>query len=418
MPLRVKAIPRVWVDLKTSEVLSALAGLLNARKAKGDSLRRRFEDEFARFIGVSNAVTFTNCRSSLYFILKALNFSPGDEVILPAFTFWVDVAVVELAGLKPVFVDVDPATMNIDPKRIEQAVSNRTKAILLAHLNGLPVDMAAVMAVARSHDLRVIEDSARSCGARCDGKRVGSFDIGAFSFGYGKSFYGFGGGMVTSDDPAFIERLRQLKADFRPVGLAGMNKTILKGCLLKFLNTPSLHGFTLFPCVYRYEIRHDARFDSWFKIKKPYLQSVPDQFKSDMFDLQMKFCFRQIRTIDQSNALRHDYLNILNDELKDLAELRLPVSFANRRNINVHYAVSVERKRELQDFLLRNGIDAQDESAEDVTQMKRFRKYASGDYPHAAALHQKVVYLPCHPCLSESDVKRIATKVKEFYGRG
>ncbi|MBU4263831.1 MAG: aminotransferase class I/II-fold pyridoxal phosphate-dependent enzyme [Proteobacteria bacterium] len=418
MPLRMRAIPRVWVDLKTTEVMSAVCGLLNVPKARGNSSRKRFENEFAQFIGVKHAVSFTNCRSALYFILKGLNFSQGDEVILPAFTFWVDAAVVELAGLKPVFVDVDPASMNIDPAQIEQAVTKRTKAILLAHLNGLPVDMGAVMSLARRYNLRVIEDSARSCGARCVGKRVGSFDIGAFSFGYGKSFYGFGGGMVTSDDTEFIERLRQLKVDFHQVTVAGMYKIILKGCLLKFLNTPSLHGFTLFPCAYRYEINHDTRFNSWFKIKKPHLTSVPEQFKTDMFHLQTKFCFRQIRTIDQSNAVRQKYLKILNNEFAHLPEVRIPVSPANRENINVHYAVSVERKRELQVFLMENGIDAQDESAEDVTQMERFKKYATALYPNAAKLHQRIVYLPCHPCLSEDDVRRMAARVKEFYGRG
>jgi len=413
--VKLKAYPRVWVDLKTAEVVSILLWNLNPAKAKGNSRVLEFEQAYARFIGMRSAVSFTNCRSALYFSLKALNLKPGDEIILPAFTFWVDVAVVILAGLKPVFVDVEFETMNIDALKIEELITPRTRGILLAHLNGLACDLETIMQIARRHNLRVIEDSARACGARFKGKRLGSFDIGAFSFGYGKSFYGFGGGMVTSNDQTFISRLRKLKKDFKAISTKDLFKAVGKGCLLKFFNTPALHGFTLFPMAYRYQVKQDSRFDSWFRIKKNHFNGVPENFKLDMFDIQARLGFRQLKTIDQTNLIRRQHLKTLNRELAEIPGLKIPIDPTDREHVCVHYTVWTEQKEDLQNFLMHNRIDAQDESAEDVTQMERFRPYVNGDFPNAKKLNGRIIYLPCHPCLTEKDILYIANSVKEFF---
>ncbi|MFH1654823.1 MAG: aminotransferase class I/II-fold pyridoxal phosphate-dependent enzyme [Pseudomonadota bacterium] len=410
-----KAYPRVWVDLKTVEVMSALFRVLNPSMAGGRLLLSEFERAYARFIGTREAVAFPKCRSALYFCLKALNLEDGDEVILPAFTFWVDAAVVLLAGLKPIFVDVDFETLNIDSSKIENAITSKTRVILLAHLNGLPADIKAVMDVARKYNLRVIEDCARSCGSRFQDRRVGSFDIGAFSFGYGKSFYGFGGGMVTSNDQIFIERLRELKRDFKTISVKNLYHGIFKGCLLKFLNTPLIHRFTLFPLSYRYQIEEDERFASWFRIKKPYYNGVPEDFKIDMYSIQARMGLRQIMTIDSTNQRRREYLKILNNELKSIKELHIPSDPTDREHVCVHYAIWTERKKDLQEYLLKNKIDAQDESAEDITQMKRFQPYVNSVFPNASKLNGKIIYLPCHPSLTEKDIRYIASSVKDFF---
>lgn len=409
-----KAYPRVWVDLTTGEVLASLLALLNPGRACGDTMLQRFEKEFAALIGTTGAVSFPNCRSALYHSLRALDFEPGSEIILPAFTFWIDVAVTVLASYVPVFVDVEFDTLNIDAKLIESAVTPNTRAILLTHLNGLSADMDGAMAVAEKHRLRLIEDSARTCGGRYKGRRVGSFDIGAFSFGYGKSFYGFGGGMVTSDDTAFLGRLRELRNSFSTITPARLVHAVSRGCLLKFLNTPSLHGLTLFPFAKRY-MRGDLRFNSWFKIQKPNLTTVPDTFTVKMFNSQAARGFRQIRTIDRSNEIRRRHMKTLNRELSDIPGLQLPPDPDDREHVCVHYVVWTERKKALQDYLLDCRIDAQDESAEDVTQMKRFASYVGGAFPNAAKLHDRLIYIPCHPCLTDDDIRYIAGKIRAFF---
>jgi len=413
--MRIKAYPRVWVDLRTVEVLSALSQILMPATACGRSKVEDFERAYAEFIGTAEAVAFPNCRSSLYYSLKALDLETGSEIILPAFTFWVDVAVTILAGLTPLFVDVCPETMNMDASKIENAVTPKTRVLLPAHLNGLPADMEEIMKIAQGYNLRVVEDCARICGGRYRGKRVGSFDIGAFSFGYGKSFYGFGGGMVTSSDEAFISRLRSLRSKFNRITWRQLYRSILKGCLLKYANTPLLHKFTLFPIVYRYQLKGDRRFASWFEIQKPNHERIPETFRVNMFNVQAKLGFRQLQTIDSTNQQRKRNLKILNQELSGIPGLQIPPVPEDREHVCVHYAVWTEKKMELQEFLLKSGIDAQDESAEDVTQMERFRSHVNGSFPHAERLHKRVLYLPTHPCLTETDMLYIAGKVREFF---
>ncbi|MBC8551047.1 MAG: aminotransferase class I/II-fold pyridoxal phosphate-dependent enzyme [Candidatus Brocadiales bacterium] len=411
----IKAYPRVWVDLTTAEVMSVIFQILNPSKARGRSRMPEFERAYAEFIGTKEAVSFSNCRSALYFSLEALNFKKGDEIIIPAFTFWAEAAVVVLAGLKPVFVDVEFETMNIDASRIEEAITPRTRGILFPHLNGLPADMDTIMDIAHRNNLRVIEDCARTCGGSYNDRRVGSFDIGAFSFGYGKSFYGFGGSMITSDDEAFVTRLRDLKGNFKNISIRGLYQKTLKGCLLKFLSMPLLNGFTLFPLAYRYQTKGAELFASWFRIKKPHYNSVPEDFRTDMFDVQGRMGFRQIRTIDITNRRRRENLKLLNKELSGIPGLHIPPDPPDREHVCVHYAVWTERKKELQEFLMRNNIDAQDESSEDVTQMGRYSSYVNGEFENARKLHDRVIYLPSHPCMSEKDILYIADKVKEFF---
>ncbi|MEO5370875.1 MAG: DegT/DnrJ/EryC1/StrS family aminotransferase [Magnetococcus sp. DMHC-1] len=366
-------------------------------------------------IGVRDAVAFPNCRSALFHSLKALDLEPGDEVILPAFTFWVDPAVVLLAGLKPVFVDVSLASANMDMAQVEAAITPRTRVILPVHLNGLPVDMHQLQEIAQKHHLRIIEDCARACGATYGNAHVGSADIGAFSFGYGKSFYGFGGGMVTANDPQFIKRLRQLQEKFRCIPVMDLFQSVLKGSLLKFLNDPMIHRWTLFPLVKRFVLQGDAFLDGWFRVKKPVYQEVPHLFQRHMFNIQAAMGFRQIETVHQSNHKRHAILCHLRRELAGVGDLLLPPDPTDRQHVCVHFAVWTERCRELQRYLLQHNVDAQDESAQDVTQMERFAIFARGHYPNAEKLDGKVCYIPAHPCLNEKDLDYISGVIKSFF---
>src|SRR3989338_5778695 len=231
----IRTIPRVYVDLSSQEVFSVLQQLLNVKKATGSDRLHEFEKAYACYIGTKYAVSFPSCRSSMYFALRALNLGRGSEVILPAFTFWVDAALVIMAGLKPVFVDVDLNTANMDVSKIEAAITPKTKVIFPTHLNGMPAEMDPIMSIAGKYGLRVLEDCARSCGATYKGKRIGSFDVGAFSFGYGKSFYSFVGGMITSNDESFINNLRKSKKDFEKISTKNLYMQTMKGIILRYL---------------------------------------------------------------------------------------------------------------------------------------------------------------------------------------
>src|SRR5438128_8436838 len=143
-----------------------------------------FEHEFLRVLGGRGHVRALSTEyggMALYFILKALNIPPGSEIIVPALTFWVVPEITRVAGLKPVFVDIDPHTFTIDPKAAERAITPNTRAILPTHLYGMTCDMAPIMALARKHNLKVIEDCAHALGATCNGQPAGTFGDGSFS---------------------------------------------------------------------------------------------------------------------------------------------------------------------------------------------------------------------------------------------
>jgi dTDP-4-amino-4,6-dideoxygalactose transaminase len=409
-----KAYSRSFVDLKTSEILSLLGQLFTPQQATDDKQIARFEKEFARFIGTKGAVSFHNCRTAMYFALKALDFEPGSEIIMPAFTFWIDAAMVELAGYKPVLVDVDFATHNIDPEKIEPAITKKTRAIFPTHLNGLGAKMAPIMKIAKKHNLRVIEDCARSCGAKRSGKRVGTFDIGTFSFGYGKGFYTIGGGMLATDDEELLEKLRKEKESFHKYGTKELYIQVLKAALLKYLNLPYFYRYSLYPLIYKFQVEGQEKYGKRFIVQmKPYATESPE-FRMRMGNFQAYLGFNQLKRIDDMNRRRKINARILIDQLKGLKQISMPYASDPDAHESIHFALWCEQKPELQAYLTREGIDVQNESAVDTSNLERFKGLAPQPCPVSEKLNDRIVFLPTHPNLTPDDMLYMADKVKAF----
>jgi perosamine synthetase len=173
---------------------------------------REFEDAFARMTGAPHAVAMSSCTTALHAAVAALGLGPGDEVIVPAFTWVATANCVEYMGAKPVFVDVDLDTFNLDPGQLEACVTPRTRGIIPVHLFGLPAALDTVMAVARRHGLWVLEDAACGFDAWWNGRHVGTIgDAGAFSFHPRKAITTGEGGMLVTSDGALAERFRSLR---------------------------------------------------------------------------------------------------------------------------------------------------------------------------------------------------------------
>ncbi len=173
----------------------------------------QFEREFAAYTGTSRAVALANGTDALVLSLRALNIGPGDEVITTPYTFFASSEAVNVVGATPVFVDIESSSFNLNPARIEAAVTNRTRALLPVHLFGHPADMAQMRSMADAHGLDIIEDCAQACGAEWGGEKVGSLGIaGTFSFYPTKILGCYGdGGMVTTNDADLETRLRKLR---------------------------------------------------------------------------------------------------------------------------------------------------------------------------------------------------------------
>ena len=173
---------------------------------------KQFEQEFADYCEASFCVGVGNGLEALHLILRAYGFGVGDEIIVPSNTYIATWLAASYAGTTPVAVEPDERTYNIDPARIEAAITPRTKAIIAVHLYGQPADMDAINEIAKTHNLKVIEDAAQAHGARYKGKRVGTLgDAAGFSFYPGKNLGAFGdGGAVTSNDPGLADKVRIL----------------------------------------------------------------------------------------------------------------------------------------------------------------------------------------------------------------
>ncbi len=170
---------------------------------------REFEEKFAEFCGTKFAVAASSGTTSLHAALLALGVGPGDEVITTPFSFFATASTIGFCGATPVFADVNPGTYNIDPSKIGDCVTVRTKAIMPVHLYGQPAEMDAINEIAEEHDLKVLEDACQAHGAEYNGKRSGSLgDAAAFSFYPTKNMTTGEGGIVTMDDEEICERVR------------------------------------------------------------------------------------------------------------------------------------------------------------------------------------------------------------------
>lgn len=196
-----------------AEIDAAVARSLASGYYIGGPEVEAFEDEFAAYCGAAHAVGVANGLDALHLALRAMDVGPGDEVIVPSNTYIATWLAVSQCGATPVPVEPDERTFNIDPTRIEAAITPRTKVILPVHLYGQPADMDAILAIARKHGLRVLEDGAQAHGARYKGLRLGAHgDAVAWSFYPGKNLGAMGdGGAVTTNDAQLADRIRVLR---------------------------------------------------------------------------------------------------------------------------------------------------------------------------------------------------------------
>ncbi len=172
---------------------------------------KAFEDAFAEMCGVNHAIATSNGTTALHVALLANGIGEGDEVITTPFTFIASANSILYTGARPVFVDIDPVTFNLDPGKIEEAITPKTRAILPVHLFGLVADMDPILEIAEAHNLRVIEDACQAHGARYKSRKAGAFTIGTFSLYPTKNMTSAEGGMITTDDPVVAETCRAIR---------------------------------------------------------------------------------------------------------------------------------------------------------------------------------------------------------------
>lgn len=206
--MRESFLPFALPDCGDEEIREVAAAIRSGWITSGPRVRE-FETEFARKVGALHAVAVNSCTAALHLALEACGVERGDEVITTPYTFAATAEVIRYFDATPVFVDVQPDTLNIDPDRVDRAITPRTRAIIPVHFGGLPVDMSALLSIAQQHGLAIVEDAAHAFPASYSGRPIGSLgDFTCFSFYANKSITTAEGGMICTDNEARAERCR------------------------------------------------------------------------------------------------------------------------------------------------------------------------------------------------------------------
>jgi dTDP-4-amino-4,6-dideoxygalactose transaminase len=361
-----------FVDLRTqydairAEIDAALRGVLESAQFIGGEVLDQFEQEFAQFTGAPFAIGVANGTDAITLALRAAEIGAGDEVLVPANSFFASAEAVSNAGATPVFVDVDPLTFHMDPRSAADAITSRTRAILPVHLYGRAVDMRPFQELAAAHKLTIVEDCAQAHGASMGGQVIGSSGrLTCFSFYPGKNLGAYGdGGAITTGDPELNRRLRMLRDHGSP---------------RKYEH--ALIGFNS---------RLDAMQAAVLRVK--------------------------LKRLAEWNEARRRHAAVYSAALADRAVLA-PEIPSGREHVFHLYVVRCRRRDELQEFLAERGIGT---AIHYPAPLHRTGAYAgsgrarSRPCPVAEQLADEILSLPMFPELTGEQLRMVTSAIEEF----
>jgi dTDP-4-amino-4,6-dideoxygalactose transaminase len=370
-----KVAPIAFLDLKAQfapirdELLSAVERVFESQHFIMGSEVLALESEIAEFVGSKFALGCASGSDALLLALMALGVGPGDEIVTTPFTFVATAGSIARMGARPVFVDIDPVTYNLDPETIESAITSKTRAIMPVHLFGLSADMAPIQEISNRHNLPVIEDAAQAIGAEYNGQRIGSLGaVGCFSFFPSKNLGAAGdGGMMVTDNPELADRLRVLR----------------------------LHGSRK---KYQYELlgmnsRLDTLQAAILRVKLKYLPA---------------WTAARQRNAERSQILFSEY------GLTD--SIALPVVPASSSHVYNQYVIRVRHRDELKAALQKEGIPTEIYYPSPLHLQPAFAYlgYHKGDFPQAESASKEVLALPIYAELTEMHQRHVVEAIANF----
>lgn len=359
-----------------------------------------------------HAISTSYGRMAFYYILKAMDFPPGSEIIFPALTFWVVPEIARVAGLRPVFVDVDPYTFNLNPELIESAVGPETRAIVPTHLYGQTCEMDAILSVAHRRQLRVIEDCAHALGATYKGQKAGTFgDAAFFSFQMLKPLNTYGGGMAVLRDDSWAQKIRAM-AEAEPwPKVWDVRKKFLFGYMQRGFISQVGFTFSMFIAFYIASFfgNHDLTRYIWEKIRP--LDPLPESYRKRYSNSQAFVGLAMLEAIDSFNAKSRSNAQHLTQGLKDVHAVLPPVTAAGADPVYYQYCIRVSDPELLSHRAIRKGVDMEIMHVDVCNKLDRFAPYASSC--PAAESTERTLQLPVYSSLRPEDIERILRVVRE-----
>jgi dTDP-4-amino-4,6-dideoxygalactose transaminase len=413
--MNLRTIPRYGVRSIPGDEKEIIAAFRRGEAVAGPAIGQ-FENAFAAYQGMRNAVTTSFGRMAFYYILRALCLPPDIEIIFPALTFWVVPEIARRAGLKPVFVDVDPATFNIDPTRIEAAITERTRVIVPTHLYGQPCDMTEVMRIAEKHDLMVVEDCAQAVGARYKGRLVGTFGRASFfSFQMLKGINTYGGGMAVTNDDELAARVRELSLSEPNQSAAELAKRFMSGIVARTAVSPKWFTFWGFPIQAIASIfgHFDMSRFIWEGIRP--LDPFPKAYHRRFSNVQAMLGLRGLKKLDDNNASSRAHALRYTNGLADCRQVKTPVVMPDVEHVYYQYCLYTEQPQLVARKAIRQGVDFETTHVDVCTGLDLFREFAA-DCPGADQT-ETALQLPVYSRLRDSDVDRVLQVVRRVLGQ-
>lgn len=412
-------IPRTRLYVPNAELAASLWRLIRTGPQAGVPVAG-LEAAFARQWGARAAVAGPYARTCMYFLLRALNLPAGSEIIATPVNIHDMFNMVLCAGLRPVFVDIDPANYQMSPGLLEQAITPRTRAVFVTHLFGIVPDMDAIAAVCRRHNLVLIEDASHAFGATLRGKLMGTYGAaGLFSFSSLKSVSAGYGGMVISDDEALAASVRASLGALRPCAAGDMRGILRKNLVIGMATHPLVFGAATFPVVRLLNLM-DPKIVARLQTDNPgqeLLREVPGQWLWQFSPLQAGLAAGCLRRLAAENTARQRHARIVLDILGPHAADRLPALLPDAENVFWRFPFRVPEGHEFAKFMNRYGIDLTTTLLPCCSRLEIFRDYAAPT-PHAEAAVRETYFLPVEHWLSERQVAALAEAALAFVRAG
>lgn len=333
----------------------------------------KLEKEIAQYFGVKHAVGVNSGTDALIYSLKSLGINSGDEVICPVFTFIATAEAIVWSGARPVFADVEPGILNINPDSIKGLITRKTKAIIPVHLYGQSADMGRILRIARTYKLKVVEDAAQAFGAKYHDKKVGSMsNLGCLSFFPSKILGGFGdGGMILTNNSKLAKRVKMM------------------------------------------------RIDGASEIKKIYYDHQIIGGSSRLDEIQATTLRVQFKYIEQNLEHRQRIAKEYNKTLKGIGDLILPFVVQQNKHVYNFYVIRTNFRNKLKNFLTSHNIETFVLYPKPLHLFSAFGSfgYKKGDFPKAEKAAKEVLALPINPFLPLKKVREIANLIRIFFNR-
>jgi perosamine synthetase len=367
-------------DIGEEEIRSVEDTLRSGWLTTGPQVKQ-LESDFCCYTGALHSIAVNSGTAALHLGLEAIGIKEGDEVIVPTMTFTATAEVVLYFKAKPVLVDCQADTLNVDPERIEEKVTERTRAIMPVHIAGHPCDMDRILEIARKYGLKVVEDAAHALPAKYRGKMIGTVgDITCFSFYVTKTITTGEGGMVTTDNPEWAERIRMM----------------------------SLHGISK---------------DAWKRYTNEgswYYEVLCPGYKYNLTDIAAALGIEQLKKCDGFRDARWQIARMYDSAFRDLPEILTPACHASVLHAWHLYVIQIDVERlsidrqQFVELLKDKGIGT---SVHFIPlHLHPFYRdsfgYRPEDFPEASAAFQRIVSLPIYPKMTEKDVQRVTNAIR------